>query len=69
MVSIDSESGLIVLNVGEKVGARIGMVFAVPTPLPGTIYDNMSYGLKMAGEKSKSLIDERVGEMLLHGLG
>ncbi len=27
VVSIDSESGLLVLNVGEKAGARIGMVF------------------------------------------
>lgn len=27
VVSIDSESGLLVLNVGEKAGARIGMTF------------------------------------------
>ncbi len=27
VVSIDRESGLLVLNVGEKVGARIGMIF------------------------------------------
>jgi phosphate transport system ATP-binding protein len=28
---------------------RISMVFAMPTPLPGSIYDNLTYGLKMAG--------------------
>ena len=28
---------------------RISMVFAVPTPLPGSIYENLTYGLKMAG--------------------
>ena len=39
---------------------RISMVFATPTPLPGTIYDNMSYGLKMAGFKDKTIIDERL---------
>jgi phosphate transport system ATP-binding protein len=44
---------------------RISMVFAIPTPLPGTIYDNMVYGLKMAGIRNRSLIDERV-ERSLH---
>ncbi len=38
----------------------ISMVFAVPTPLPGTIYDNLTYGLKMAGTKDKAILDERV---------
>ena len=31
---------------------RISMVFAIPTPLPGTIRDNLTYGLKMAGIKN-----------------
>lgn len=39
---------------------QISMVFAVPTPLPGTIYQNMSYGLRMAGERNQGLIAERV---------
>ena len=43
---------------------RVGMVFAVPTPLPGTIYDNLTYGLKMAGMKDKSLLDARVEKSL-----
>ena len=43
---------------------RISMVFAVPTPLPGTIYDNLTYGLKMAGMKEKSTLDERVERSL-----
>jgi len=42
----------------------ISMVFAIPTPLPGTIYDNMTYGLKMAGLTNKSLLDERVQRSL-----
>ncbi len=42
----------------------ISMVFAIPTPLPGTIYDNMTYGLRMAGMSKKSLLDERVKRSL-----
>jgi len=42
----------------------ISMVFAIPTPLPGTIYDNMTYGLKMAGITRRSLLDERVNRSL-----
>jgi phosphate transport system ATP-binding protein len=40
------------------------MVFAVPTPLPGTIYDNLVYGLKMAGTQEKATLDERVEKSL-----
>lgn len=39
---------------------RISMVFAIPTPLPGSIYDNLAYGLKMAGVRDISTIDERI---------
>lgn len=39
---------------------RIGMVFAIPTPLPGSIYDNVAYGLKMAGLGNDPTIDERI---------
>lgn len=39
---------------------RISMVFAIPTPLPGSIYDNMTYGLRMAGMQNKGLLDARV---------
>lgn len=39
---------------------RISMVFAIPTPLPGTIYENLIYGLKMAGIRDRATLDERV---------
>ena len=39
---------------------RVGMVFEVPTPLPISIYDNIAYGLRVSGKKSKSFISERV---------
>jgi phosphate transport system ATP-binding protein len=39
---------------------RISMVFALPTPLPGSIRDNLTYGLKMAGIRDKRVLEERI---------
>jgi phosphate transport system ATP-binding protein len=39
---------------------RIGIVFARPLPLPLTIYENVAYGLSIAGERNKARLDERV---------
>ncbi|MCB0184981.1 MAG: ATP-binding cassette domain-containing protein, partial [Caldilineaceae bacterium] len=38
----------------------ISMVFAIPTPLPGTIYENLIYGPKMAGIRDREELDRRV---------
>jgi phosphate transport system ATP-binding protein len=43
---------------------RISMVFAIPTPLPGSIHDNLTYGLRMAGIHSVSVLEERVVQSL-----
>ena len=43
---------------------KVGMVFSRPVPLPLSIYDNVSYGLVMAGIKNKKRLDEAV-EMAL----
>lgn len=43
-----------------RLRRAISMVFAIPTPLPGTIYDNMTYGLRMAGISDRATLDERV---------
>jgi len=40
--------------------ARIGMVFQKPTPFPMTIYDNISFGVKLYENLSKSEMDDRV---------
>lgn len=42
----------------------IGMIFQKPTPFPMSIYDNVAYGLKLAGIKSKSEIEGRVEKAL-----
>ncbi len=37
---------------------RVGMVFALPLPLPGTVRENVLYGLKLAGMRDPSRLDE-----------
>jgi len=43
---------------------RIGMVFSRPVPLPLSIYENVAYGLRMAGERSKAKLDDAVEKAL-----
>jgi len=45
---------------------RISMVFAIPTPLPGSIRANLTYGLRMAGVRNVSVLEERVERSLRH---
>ncbi len=40
--------------------ARVGMVFQKPTPFPMTIYDNISFGIKLYEKLPKSELDGRV---------
>ncbi len=47
-----------------EVRMRIGMVFQKPNPFPKSIYDNVAYGLAVRGEKSRSVIDDRVESAL-----
>ena len=39
---------------------RVGMVFQQPNPFPFSIYENIVYGLRIAGSKDKEVLDERV---------
>lgn len=43
---------------------RVGMVFQKPTPFPKSIYENVAYGLRVAGITSRSILDEKVEESL-----
>lgn len=43
---------------------QISMVFAIPTPLPGTIRENLTYGLRMAGIKDSNVLNERAKRSL-----
>lgn len=43
---------------------KIGMVFQQPNPFPMSIYDNIAYGPRIHGIKSKTKLDEIVEESL-----
>jgi len=43
---------------------KIGMVFSRPVPLPLSIYENVAYGLRMAGERNKAKLDTAVENAL-----
>ena len=43
---------------------KVGMVFARPVVLPMSIRENLTYGLELAGEKRRSVLDEAVERSL-----
>ncbi|TSE32575.1 Phosphate import ATP-binding protein PstB [Tepidimonas taiwanensis] len=47
-----------------EVRMRIGMVFQKPNPFPKSIFENVAYGLRVRGEKRRSVIEEKVEEAL-----
>ncbi len=48
----------------NKLRRQIGMVFQKPNPFPISIYDNVAYGIRVAGRKSRSELDEFVESAL-----
>jgi len=51
------------VNVTE-LRNKVGMVFEVPTPLPVSIFDNICYGPRLSGRKSKKELAEIVERSL-----
>ena len=43
---------------------RVGLVFAKPNPFKMSVYENVAYGLRIAGERARSVLDGRVEEAL-----
>ena len=43
---------------------RVGMVFQRATPFPKSIYENVAYGLRIAGMREKNVLDETVQRSL-----
>ena len=41
-----------------RLRRRVAMVFALPLPLPGTIRENVLYGLKLAGVRDRTRLEE-----------
>jgi len=48
----------------ESLRKRVGMVFALPLPLPLSIFENIAYGVKMHGEKNRQKISVLVERSL-----
>ena len=48
----------------DALRAKVGMVFQKPNPFPKSIYENVAYGLRIAGEKDNELISETVESSL-----
>lgn len=48
----------------EDLRKRIGMIFAMPIPLPLSICDNITYGPRMAGVRDKAVLDRIVEDSL-----
>jgi len=44
----------------ELLRRKIGMVFALPLPLPLSVFDNVAYGVRMYGEKKKKRLEDKV---------
>lgn len=55
---IDSKTDLIDLRM------QVGMIFQKPTPFPMSIWENVAYGLKLKGTKSKSELNDKVENSL-----
>ena len=47
-----------------EVRMRISMVFQKPNPFPKTIFENVAYGLRVRGERSKRMLEEKVEQAL-----
>jgi phosphate transport system ATP-binding protein len=43
---------------------RLGIVFARPVPLPMSVYDNVAYGLRLAGIRDREELDDAVERAL-----
>lgn len=43
---------------------KVGMVFQKPNPFPKTIFENVAFGLKINGEKSKTVLNDAVEHAL-----
>jgi phosphate transport system ATP-binding protein len=44
----------------NELRSKVGMVFQKPTPFPMTIYENISFGIKLHERLSKSELDDRI---------
>jgi phosphate transport system ATP-binding protein len=67
LIDISAVTGNILLNGADVYAAsmdvielrrRVGMVFQKSNPFPKSIYENVVFGLRIAGVKNKAILDE-----------
>ena len=69
-VLIEGEIALHGENINEKkvnvaeLRRRVGIVFQKPNPFPKSIYENVAYGLRIQGIKSRRILDSVVEKSL-----
>jgi phosphate transport system ATP-binding protein len=51
----------------EQLRRKVGMVFALPTPLPLSIFDNVTYGVKMQGITNRKKLRDIAERALQQG--
>ena len=47
-----------------RLRCRVGMVFQKPNPFPKSVYDNVAFGLRLQGQRSRRRLDEQVESAL-----
>jgi phosphate transport system ATP-binding protein len=62
--SVELDNGDITRIGAELLRKKVGMVFALPTPLPLSIFDNVAYGARMHGINNKKKLQEIVEQAL-----
>ncbi len=64
VIKIDGENILNPTMDVIELRRRVGMVFQKWNPFPKTIYENVIYGLRIAGVKDRTMLDETVEKSL-----
>ena len=59
-ILLDGQDILTTKEDVSLIRAKVGMVFQKPTPFPMSIYENISFGVKLFENLSRSEMDERV---------
>ena len=60
VIELDGENLLTTKTDVALIRAKVGMVFQKPTPFPMSIYDNISFGVKLFENLNASDMDDRV---------
>jgi phosphate transport system ATP-binding protein len=63
-VRLDGQSVLDGRLDAVELRRRVGMVFQKSNPFPKSIYENVAYGLKVAGQRDRTILEGRVERSL-----